>query len=88
MNAQTSRKIIVASSMAVVFGIAVVLFAIRAHSVSVVPQTLQPPAPVAQIPAAAPAAAAESLAAPAAVNQATDAPAVQTADTSAAVAPK
>jgi len=69
MNSQTSRKIIVASGMAVVVGIAVVIFALRSHPVTPVAQTFYPPAPIAQIPAAAPAAAAETPAAPAAVAQ-------------------
>ena len=73
MNSQTSRKIIVASGMAVVVGIAVVIFALRSHSVTPVAQTFYPPAPIAQIPAAAPAAAAP--AAPDAVAQVPDAPA-------------
>jgi hypothetical protein len=75
MNSQTSRKIIVASGLAVVVGIALVIFALRSHPVTPVAQTFYPPAPIAQIPAAAPAAAAETPAAPAAVAQVPDAPA-------------
>jgi hypothetical protein len=75
MNSQTSRKIIVASGMAVVVGIAVVIFALSSHRVTPVVQTFNPPPPTAQIPAAAPAAAAETPAAPAAVAQVPDAPA-------------
>jgi hypothetical protein len=80
MDSQKSRKIIVASGMAVVVGIAVVIFALSSHRVTPVAKTLDPPAPIAQTPAAAPAAAAETPAAPAAVAQVPDAPA--------AVAPK
>jgi hypothetical protein len=53
MNSQASRKIIVASAMAAVVGIGVVIFALRSHPVAVVAQTPQPLAPVAQTPAAA-----------------------------------
>lgn len=75
MNSQTSRKIIVASSMATVVGIGVVTFALRSHPVTSVAQTPHPPAPIAQIPAAAPVAATQIPDAPAAVAQIPDAPA-------------
>jgi hyperosmotically inducible protein len=75
MNSQTSRKIIVASSMAAVVGIGVVTFALRSHPVTSVAQTPHPPAPIAQIPAAAPVAATQIQDAPAAVAQIPDAPA-------------
>ena len=52
MNSQTSRKIIVASVMAVVVGIGVVTFALRSHPVASVAQTPDPPTPVTQTPAA------------------------------------
>jgi hypothetical protein len=52
MNSQTSRKIIVASVMAVVVGIGVVTFALRSHPVASVAKTPDPPNPVTQTPAA------------------------------------
>jgi len=74
MNAQTSRKIIVASGMAVVLAIGVVTLALRSHSVTSVAQPLHPFTPIAETPAA-PAATAENPTAPAAVAQIPDAPA-------------
>jgi len=59
MNAQTSRKIIVASGMAVVLAIGVVTFALRSHSDTPVAQPLHPFTPIAETPAA-PAATAEN----------------------------
>jgi hyperosmotically inducible protein len=76
MNSQTSRKIIVAGSMAAVVLIGVVTFALRSHPVTSVAQTPQPPPPIAQIPGAAPAAGAEIPAAPAAGAQIPAGPAV------------
>jgi hyperosmotically inducible protein len=78
MNSQTSRKIIVVTSMAAVVGIGVVIFALRSHPVTSVAQT---PSPTSVAPSAADAraAAAEIPAAPAEV--------AQTPDASAAVAP-
>src|ERR1700730_7534497 len=52
MNSHTSRKIIVASVMAVVVGIGVVTFALHSHSVIPVARTPDPPTPVTQTPAA------------------------------------
>jgi hyperosmotically inducible protein len=75
MNPYTSRKILVASGMAVVVGIGVVIFALRVHSETSVAQTPHPPAPLAQTPADTRAAAAEIPIAPAAVAQVPDAPA-------------
>jgi BON domain-containing protein len=76
MNSYTSRKIIVASGMAVIVGIGVVIFALRVHSETSVAQTPHPPTPpAAQIPADAPAAAAQTPTAPAALAQSPDAPA-------------
>jgi hyperosmotically inducible protein len=75
MNSQTSRKIIVASAMAVAVGIAVAIFALRSHPVTSIAQTARPPTPVTQIPTAAPAAGAQIPDAPAAVPQVPDAPA-------------
>jgi hyperosmotically inducible protein len=75
MNSYTSRKILVASGMAVVVGVGVVIFALRVHSETSVAQTPHPPAPVAQSPADARAAAAETPIAPAAAAQIPDAPA-------------
>jgi|HubBroStandDraft_1064217.scaffolds.fasta_scaffold00591_23 hypothetical protein len=69
MNSQTSRKIIVASGVAVVFGIAILLSALRWHPITSDPRPLQPPAPIGQIPPAAPTAASETLSAPAAVSR-------------------
>jgi hypothetical protein len=77
MNSQTSRKIIVASGMAVVVAIAIVIFALRSQPVA---QSPHAPAPIAQSPAAARAAVAQAPDAPAAV--------AQTPDASAAVAHK
>jgi hyperosmotically inducible protein len=75
MNATTSRKIFVASGMAVVVGIGLILFALHVHSSgSPVAQTPPLPAP-AQTPASAAAPAAETPAAPPAVAQVPDAPA-------------
>jgi len=55
MNSQTSRNIIVASGMAAVVGVGLVIFVLRSHSASSVAQTAPPVTPpVAQIPAAAP----------------------------------
>ncbi len=53
MDSQTSRKIIVASSMAAVFAIGVATWALRSHSVTSVAQAPQPPPPVSQTPAQA-----------------------------------
>jgi len=64
MNSQSSRKIIVASGMAVVLAIGVVTFALRSHSVTSVAQAPHPFTPIAETPAA-----------PAAVAQIPDAPA-------------
>ncbi len=50
MNAQTSRKIIVASGMAVVVAIGVVIFALRSHSVTSAAQTPHQPTPIAETP--------------------------------------
>jgi hypothetical protein len=66
MNSQTSRKIIVASAMAAVVAIGVVIFALRSHPVAAVAQTPHPPARVAQIPDA-PAVATQNQDAPAPV---------------------
>jgi hyperosmotically inducible periplasmic protein len=74
MNSDTSRKIIVASGMAVVVGIGIVIFALRVHTETSVAQTPHPPSPVAEAPVDAPAAAAEIPAAQAAVAQIPDAP--------------
>lgn len=81
MTSQTSRKIIVAGSMAVVVGIGVVTFALRSHPVTPVAQVSHPPAPPAQAPAA-PAAAAPTPDAPATVAQIPDAPAADSRDES------
>lgn len=84
MNSQTSRKIIVASVMAVVVGIGVVTFALRSHPVASVAQIPAPPTSVTQTPAtdlraaetpAAPPPAAQIADAPAPVAQVPDAPA-------------
>jgi hyperosmotically inducible periplasmic protein len=75
MNSQTSRKIIVASGMAVAVGIAVTIFALRSHPVTSIAETPRPPSPATQIPTAAPAAVAQIPDAPAAVPQVPDAPA-------------
>jgi hyperosmotically inducible periplasmic protein len=75
MNATTSRKIFVASGMAVVVGIGLILFALHVRSSgSPVAQTPALP-PVAQTPASAAAPAGETPAAPPAVAQVPDAPA-------------
>ena len=74
MSSQTSRKIIVASGMAVAVGIAVAIFALRSHPVTSIAQTPLPPTPVTQIPTAAPAAVAQIPDAPAAIPQVPDAP--------------
>jgi hyperosmotically inducible protein len=79
MNSELSRKIIVASGMAVVVGIIAVTFALRSHHPTSVAQISQPPAAVAQIPDA-PVPVAPTPDAPAAVAPIPDAPA--------AVAPK
>ena len=50
MNSGLSRKIIVASGMAVVVGIIAVTFALRSHQSSTVAQVAQPPAAVVQVP--------------------------------------
>ena len=52
MNSQTSRKIIVASVMAAVVGIGVVIFALRSHPVASVARTPELRTPVTQTPAA------------------------------------
>ena len=70
MNAQKSRKIIVASGMAVVIGIGVMTFALQPHPITPIAHAITPPAPVEQLPDATPAAVA-----PAAVAQVVDAPA-------------
>jgi hypothetical protein len=87
MSSQTSRKIIVASVMAVVVGIGVVIFALRSHPVMSVAQAAHPPTPVTQIPAAA-LREAETPAVPPPVAQIPDVPAAvtQLPDAPAAVA--
>jgi hyperosmotically inducible protein len=75
MDSQTSRKIIVASGMAVAVGIAVAIFALRSQPVTPIAQTTRPPTPAAEIPTAAPAAVAQIPDAPAAIPQVPDAPA-------------
>jgi hypothetical protein len=89
MDSITSRKIIVASSMAVVVGIGLVIFAVRVHSGTYVAQTPHPPTPFAETPAVAPAATAELPAAPAAAAEipAAPAPVAQVPVAPAAVAP-
>ena len=52
MNSELSRKIIVASGMAVVVGIIAVTFALRSHHPASVAQISQPPAALVQVPAA------------------------------------
>jgi hyperosmotically inducible periplasmic protein len=79
MNSDLSRKLIVASGMAVVVGIIAVTFTLRSHHPTSVAQISQPPAAVAQIPDA-PAPAAPTPDAPATVAPIPDAPA--------AIAPK
>ena len=44
MDAQASRKLIIAGVMAVVVGVGVTTFAMRAHTVARTPQALTPPA--------------------------------------------
>jgi BON domain len=51
MNSQKSRKIIVASGMAIVFGCVAGLFALRTHHDTLVAQA-RPPIPIAEVPAA------------------------------------
>ena len=75
MNSQNSRKIIVASGMAVVVVIALVTFALRSHPAASVAQTPLTPTPFAQTPADTPAAAAQIPPAPPGVAQTPDAPA-------------
>jgi hyperosmotically inducible protein len=79
MNSELSRKIIVASGMAVVVGIIAVTVALRSHHPTPVAQISQPPAALAQIPDAA-----------APVAPTPDAPAAVAPipDTASAVAPK
>jgi len=48
MSSQTSRKIIIATGMAVLVGVGATLFALRSHTVTAVLQTSIPPAPPAQ----------------------------------------
>ena len=68
MNAQDSRKLIVAISMAAVVGVGVMTYAMRPHPVVPVAQAIAPPAPLEEIPptpaavAIAPVAAAPSVA--------------------------
>jgi hyperosmotically inducible protein len=50
MNSELSRKIIVASGMAVVVGIIAVTFSLRSHHPASVAQISQPPAGLAQVP--------------------------------------
>jgi hyperosmotically inducible protein len=52
MNSELSRKIIVASGMAVVVGIIAVTFALRSHHPAAVAQISQPPAALVQVPEA------------------------------------
>jgi len=52
MNAQDSRKLIVAISMAAVVGVGVMTYAMRPHPVVQVAQAIVPPAPLAEIPPA------------------------------------
>jgi hypothetical protein len=51
MSTENSRKIIVASAMAVVVGVGVVTFALHSHPLTVVARTPAPSTPVTQIPA-------------------------------------
>jgi len=74
MNSQNSRKIIVASAMAVVVVIGVVTFALRSHPVASVAQVPDAPKSVTQTPAAD-LRAAEIPAAPPPAAQIPDAPA-------------
>ena len=50
MNAQDSRKLIVAISMAAVVGVGVMTYAMRPHPVVPVAQAIAPPAPLEEIP--------------------------------------
>jgi len=52
MNPQNSRKIIVASGMAIVFGCVAGLFALRTHHDTLVAQAPRAPIPIAEVPAA------------------------------------
>lgn len=52
MNAQNSRKIIVAGGMAIVFGCVAGLFALRTHHDTLAAQAPQPPVPFVEVPAA------------------------------------
>ena len=85
MISQTSRKIVVASAMAAVVGIGIVIFALRSHPVARIALTPQTSAPVTQIPAAT-LRAAEIPAAPPPMAQIPDTPAAvaQVPDTLAA----
>ena len=75
MNAQKSRKIIVASGMAAVVGIGVMTFALQPHPITPIAHAITPPAPVEQLPDATPATVAPAVVAPAAVAQVVGAPA-------------
>src|ERR1700675_2521712 len=88
MDSQTSRKIIVASAMAVVVGISVVAFALSSHHTTSAPQVSAAADSLAPTPAA-PAGAAQTPAAPDAVAQTPAAPAAvaQPPPAPAAVAP-
>jgi hypothetical protein len=86
MNSQTSRKIIVASAMAVVVGIGLVTFALRSHPVVSVAKTPAPPTPVTQTPAADLRAAEIPAAPPSAQIPDALAPVAQVPDSPAAVA--
>lgn len=52
MNPQNSRKVIVASGMAIVFGCVAGLFALRTHHDTLVAQAPRPPIPIAEVAAA------------------------------------
>ena len=78
MNSELSRKIIVASGMAVVVGIIAVTFALRSHHPAPVAQISQPPAALAQVPDAP---------APVAPTPEVAAAVAPTPDASAAIAP-
>ena len=78
MNSELSRKIIVASGMAVVVGIIAVTFALRSHHPASVAQISQPPAALVQVPDAP---------APLAPNPDVPAPVAPIPDASAAIAP-
>jgi hyperosmotically inducible periplasmic protein len=73
MNSQNSRKIIVASGMAVVVGILAVIFTLRSHQDALVAQASHTATPFNEAPAAP--AVAQTPDAPAAVAQVPDAPA-------------